>query len=121
MGSALSMTLADGQAEALERARARLVTAAIDTMLMSMLWALATWTFAADPRTTGIIIALAYYTVATGWLGRSPASQLLETRRRRMARKTVAVVQDAETLFDKIDSIANVPETPDRVMRDALS
>ena len=78
---ALSMTLADTRTERLARARKRMLAAAIDVAVVLVVCGAASWVLQADVRTSGTVVALGYYSIATAALGRSFGSRWLENRR----------------------------------------
>lgn len=107
----LPMTLAEGQVEALARARIRIGVAAIDLAIVAVMWAMAGWAIGADLRTIGLVVALGYYTIATAWRGRSVGSQLLEPRRWRLVGSRTPP-QDPDTLLSRLDSMATLGDPP---------
>jgi transcriptional regulator with XRE-family HTH domain len=95
---ALSLTLAGGRTERLEKARNHVTAATIDLAVVLSLSTLAWWLIQADLWATGALVSLAYYSLGTAAIGSSPGMRILEDRSWRRPGKSGSyadpVVQD---------------------------
>ena len=103
----LSMTLAEGRPERFARARARLAAAALDLIVVLGLSGVAWWTLPADIWVSGGVIALAYYSIGTAALGRSPGTRLLEDQgwRRTVTTPPPAASDPQDTLVSRLREV----------------
>jgi transcriptional regulator with XRE-family HTH domain len=85
---ALSLTLAEGRTERLEKTRNHVTAATIDLAVVLSLSALTWWLIHADLWATGALVSLAYYSLGTAAIGSSPGMRILEDRSWRRQRKS---------------------------------
>jgi transcriptional regulator with XRE-family HTH domain len=115
---ALSLTLAEGTTERLEKARNHVTAATIDLALVLSLTALAWWLIHADLWATGALVSLAYYSLGTAAIGSSPGMRILEDRSWRRAGKSGShadpVLQD--TLLSRMREAKGLPPQSEAAM-----
>ena len=116
--SALSMTLAEGKAERLEKTRNHATAATIDLAVVLSLSALAWWLIQADLWATGAVIALGYYSLGTAALGRSPGLRILEDRSWRRPRKSRSRAEPGgqDTLLTRLREAKGLPTQSEPAM-----
>ncbi len=108
---ALSLTLAEGRAERLEKTRNHVTAATIDLAVVLSLSALAWWLIHGDLWATGVLVSLAYYSLGTAAIGSSPGMRILEDRSWRRPGKSGSdaepVAQD--TLLSRMREAKGLP------------
>jgi len=109
----LSMTLAEGQAEAVAKVRKRIIAAAIDAGIVCLLWAVAVWVTQAGIQAMAVTVTFGYYSIATMALGRSVGCQWLENRHWKRAMRMRPLSASPDTLRGRLDSIKGLADPPD--------
>ena len=118
--SPLSMTLAEGRAERMAKARRRIGAATIDAGIVTVVCGLASWVLQADIRTSGALVALGYYSIATAALGCSFGSRWLEHRSGMRWRRAASRAAPPMTLLERLRRMKGLPEDPDPSMAEDL-
>jgi len=118
--SPLSMTLAEGQAERMAKARKRIVAATIDAGIVIVVCGMASWVMQADIWATGTVVALGYYSIATAALGRSVGSRWLEHRSGMRWKRSTSRSAPPMTLLARFRRMKGLHGHPDRSMTGGL-
>jgi transcriptional regulator with XRE-family HTH domain len=115
----LSMTLAEGRAERMAKARRRIGAATIDAGIVTVVCGLASWVLQADIRTSGALVALGYYSISTAALGCSVGSRWLEHRSGMRWRRPASHAAPPMTLLARLRRMKAL-ERPDPAMTEDL-
>ena len=116
----LSMTLAEGEAERVAKARKRIVAATIDAGIVIVVWGVASRVTQADIWASGTVVAIGYYSVATAALGRSFGSRWLENRRWKRSTRSASLSAPPNTLLARLRQAKGLPDRPERSMTRGL-
>jgi len=117
----LSMTLAEGQAERMAKARKRIAAATIDAGIVAVVWGVASWVMQADLWASGTVVALGYYSIATAALGRSFGSRWLEHRSWKRSQRSTSLSDPPNALLAQLRRMKGLSDRPDRSMTGGLT